>query len=179
MPAQVVRSGHHGGRAKCLACLLPADQQDELNADLLRGVPLYRLSKRWSINRESLRAHKANHVSPALVVLRTERIANGVRKVSDRVEDLCEEVQAIYDAARRSRNIDQALKALGKLLAALELLAKITGELDERPQVTINLMQTKEYIELRAVILEVLQPYPEVRRRLSNRLKVLEGRQTS
>jgi hypothetical protein len=161
-----------------VACLLPTDKQEELNKELVRGVPLYRLSKRWSINRESLRAHKANHISPALVALRTERITNGVRKVADRVEDLVADTASILGSARRSRNAFQGLKAIREQRANYELLAKITGELDERAQVTVNLKTTQEWIELRAVIFEVIHPYPEVERRLVKRLRLLEGGRT-
>jgi len=175
MPAQVARSGHHGGRGRCLACGLPADQQEELNKDLRRGVPLHRLSKRWHINRESLRSHKTNHISPALVVLREERILNGMRKVSDRIEEeLVTHTAAILDAARRSRNMPMGLKAIHEQRANYELLAKITGELDETPQVTVNLQQSQEWFQLRTVIYQVLDQYPEAKKRLADRLRLLE-----
>jgi hypothetical protein len=175
MAAQVVRSGHHGGRGKCAACLLPTDQQEQLNEDLVRGVPLHRLSKRWHINRESLRSHKTNHISPALKVLRTERIANGVRKVSDRVEDLIADTAAILGSARRSRNAFQGLKAIREQRANYELLARITGELDERPQVTINLQQTAQWIDVRTIVFEELRSHPEIARKIAGKLRLLDG----
>lgn len=179
MPAQVVRSGRHGGRGRCLACALPADQQQELNADLKLGVPLHRLSKRWHINRESLRSHKTNHVTPALVVLREERILNGVRKVSDRIEeDLVPHTAAILAAARKSRNMPMGLKAIHEQRANYEMVAKITGELDERVEVTINIQQTQEWIQIRTVIMEELRSHPEVARRIAMKLRLLEGGQT-
>lgn len=173
MPARMVKSGHRGGAGKCLACALPLDRQELLNADLVRGVPLNRLSKRWTINRESLRSHKANHISPALKALRTERITNGVRKVADRVEDLVTETQAMYGAAKKVRNMPYALKAVHEQRSNYELLAKLTGELDDKPEVVINIQQSAAFIAARNVIFEELEPYPEVRSAISRRLRAL------
>jgi len=43
----------------------------------------------------------------------------------------------------------------------IELLAKLLGELDERP--VINLVAAPEWIQIRTAILVALQPYPEAR----------------
>jgi hypothetical protein len=89
------------------------------------------------------------------------------------VEDLIERDDAMYEAARKVLNMPLALKANDHQADHLELLAKITGELDERPQVTINFMQTPTYIAVRNVIFEVLEPHPEIRAEISRRLRVL------
>jgi hypothetical protein len=169
----MVKSGHRGGAGKCLACALPLDQQERLNADLVKGVPLNRLSKRWNINRESLRSHKTTHITPALKALRTERIASGVRKVADRVEDLVTETQAMYGSAKKAVNMSLALKAVHEQRANYELLARITGELDEKPEVVVNIQQSAPYIAVRNVIFEVLEPHPEIRAEISRRLRLL------
>jgi hypothetical protein len=171
-----VAEGARGGRGKCRAC--NSEKQDEINKQLALGVSLRKLERRYGISHQALLDHKNHHLSPALVALtREKRLEGSARSVADQLEDLLDEVRSMYEAAKKSRNFQQALAALGKLLSALELQAKITGELDDRPQVTVNLQQTQEWIELRTVIFEVLQPYPEIRTRLSNRLRVLEGRQ--
>jgi hypothetical protein len=51
--------------------------------------------------------------------------------------------------------------------------ARGTGELDERPQVTVNVMQTKAFIDARTIIFEELEPYPDVRSAISRRLRAL------
>jgi len=52
----------------------------------------------------------------------------------------------------------------------LELLAKLLGELDERPQ--FNLHISPEWLELRAVILGALEPHPDAARAV---LGAIEG----
>lgn len=124
-------------------------------------------------HRESLRNHKTNHITPSQIALRLERGKAGVRKVADRVEDLVERTDAMYEAARAVRNMPLALKAVNEQRSNYELLAKITGELDDRREVVINVQQSAAFIAVRAVIFEVLEPHPEIRAEISRRLRVL------
>ena len=129
----MLKPGRHGGAGTCSVCALPKEQQDQLNGELAKRVPFLRLAKRWGISRTALRAHKANHFPKALVALRTERIAAGVRKVADRVEEVIVRDDAMYEAARAAVNMPLAIKANNSKADHLELLARITGELDDRP----------------------------------------------
>lgn len=168
-----VKSGHHGGAGNCLVCHLPEPEQALVEASLASGTPLYRLAKKWGINRASLRAHKDNHMGPALMELRTERIANGVRTVEAQVEEVVARDDAMYDAARAVRNMPLAIKANNSKADHLELLAKLRGELDDRPQITFNYLQHPSYVAVRTIIFEALEPYPEVRREISLKLRAL------
>jgi hypothetical protein len=173
MPARGQKPGHRGGRTHCLACHLPEQRQQQLNEELARGLPLYRLSKKYEINRESLRWHKQNHVTPALIALRTESIANGVRPALEQVDELIARDSAMYEAARAVANMPLALVANRLQGVHVELRAKLTGDLDDRPQVTVNVMQTTAFIAVRSVIFEELEAYPEVRANISRRLRLL------
>jgi hypothetical protein len=42
---------------------LPLDRQSILNDELTRGVSLHHLSKKYAINRESLRKHRDRHLT--------------------------------------------------------------------------------------------------------------------
>jgi hypothetical protein len=50
------------------------------------------------------------------------------------------------------------------------LLAKLLGELDERP--VVNLTLSPEWLELRAVIIGALEPHPEAREAV---VRAIEG----
>jgi len=60
-----------------------------------------------------------------------------------------------------------------RLVKALVLLAKLSGELSERPQMTVNLQSSQEWITVRSVVIEFVPP--ERRQELSKRLELLEG----
>ena len=62
------------------------------------------------------------------------------------------------------------LKTAARLQPQIELLAKLIGELDERPQV--NLLVSTEWLELRAVIIGALSPHPGAREAV---LRAIEG----
>jgi hypothetical protein len=162
-----------GGRGKCAACA--SELQDQINQDLAREVPYRVLAKRHGISVTALRNHKLNHLTPALIALTKANEQAGASTVLDEIETGIESVHAIYEAARKSKNIGQALGAQRTLQGWIELKARVTGELDTRPQVTVNVLQTKEFLAVQAVFLEELEGHPEVARRISRRLKVLEG----
>jgi hypothetical protein len=52
------------------------------------------------------------------------------------------------------------LGAIREARGNLELLAKLLGELDERP---VNVLLSPEWLNLRTVIVTALEPHPEAR----------------
>jgi hypothetical protein len=80
--------------------------------------------------------------------------------------------------ARQEGHPSTALAALRELRGQLELLGKATGELNDRPQVTINLLSSPEWLSVRSVIFSSLADYPDARAALSGRLLELEGRES-
>lgn len=171
MPAE-----DRGGRGKCKACNHP--KQDEINEQLVRSVSLRRLEKRYGISHQALADHKRNHLSPALVALTKEgRLQGSAKSILVHLEDLRDQTDAILEASRKSGNVQQALGAIRTCLGLLELIAKITGELDERPQVTVNLQQTQEWIRVQTVVLKFVDEKLTQKdaAELSRRLRVLDG----
>lgn len=66
---------------------------------------------------------------------------------------------------------DLVLKTAGRLQPQIELLAKLLGELDDRPQV--NILVSPEWLAVRGAVLDALAPYPEARASVSGRLLAL------
>jgi hypothetical protein len=64
------------------------------------------------------------------------------------------------------------LKTAAQTQSSLELLAKLIGELDERPQ--LNVLVSPEWHRVRAVMLAALRPYPEARAAVALQLAALE-----
>jgi hypothetical protein len=115
-------------------------------------------------------------LSPALIALTKD--GGSVRgPVAAQLEDLLGEVRAMYGAAKKSANFQQALAALGKLLTALELQAKISGELDSRPEVTVNIQTSQEFLAAQTVIVRFVEERlgAKDRQELSRRLELLDG----
>jgi len=65
------------------------------------------------------------------------------------------------------------LKTAQQLTGQTQLLAKLLGQLDERPQV--NVLMAPEWLQVRAALLMALAPHPEARRAVAAALVTLEG----
>ena len=79
----------------------------------------------------------------------------------DQVKGLQSRAYAILDKAEEAGELRTALSAIREARGNLELLAKLLGELDERPVVNLNV--SPEWLELRAVIVGALELHPDAR----------------
>ena len=79
----------------------------------------------------------------------------------DRVEGLYKRTEAILGAAESNSEWGTALQAIRECRGNLELLGRVTKELQDAP--TLHLHLNPEWLELRAVIVGALEPYSEAR----------------
>ena len=154
-----------------MACANP--HRAEIDSALVAGEPSRQLARRFGISATALRGHKAAHLSPALIAVAQEAGAPEVRNLVDRLRRLVAQAEAVLDAAVTAKNGSQALAAIREVRATLELVGRATGELKERPAVSLNLQTSSEWAELRAAIVDAVPP--ELRSRMAKRLKVIEG----
>ena len=71
---------------------------------------------------------------------------------------------------------DRSLAAIRELRSLLELVAKVTGELDERPQVQVlNVTTDPAWLQVRGAVMLALVPYPEAGQAVASQLAELEG----
>jgi len=77
-------------------------------------------------------------------------------------------IQHILENALSEGKDRVALKALEVELRQIELMAKLTGQLNKAPQVNFSL--SPEYGQVMQVLMRVLEPYPEVREATSKAL---------
>ena len=109
-----------------------------------------------------LRRHKP-HLTAAMVQLKKEREQAGPRSALDRLEEFYERTSKILDAAEKEGRAQVSLSAVRELRGLVETLAKITGELDDRPQVVVNLAESREWAHMQDVIIAALALHPEAR----------------
>lgn len=99
----------------------------------------------------------------AAEVVQADNLFNQVRNLQQSTLDILAE-------AEQSKQYRTALSAIREARGNLELLAKLLGELDERP--VVNLSVSPEWLELRAVIIGALQPHTAAHRAV---LRALES----
>jgi hypothetical protein len=160
------------GRCRC--CAHP--DRAALDEALVTGVPLREIERRWQVSKDSASRHK-QHVSPALAaVIEERRSMAGPVSAMSRLEDLYSRASRILDAAEAEGKASLSLQAMDRLQKLVETLARITGELDERPTVQVlNVAASAEWLTMRQAMLEALGPYPDAAHAVSARLLMIEA----
>jgi hypothetical protein len=137
------------------------DEAHAVNVALVAREPYRAISRRSGLSKDALKRHSQEHIPELLVKARHAVESADADDLLERVESLQERTLAILETAEDSGELRTALGAIREARSNLELLAKLLGELDERPQV--NLYLSPEWLELRAVIVTALEPHPEAR----------------
>jgi hypothetical protein len=154
---------------KCTVCTHP--DEEAIDEALVGGTALSALAAKYcDISEDALGRHKANHLPAKLVMAEQAAEVVEANNLLDQVGDLQRRALAILDKAEEAGELRTALSAIKEARGNLELLAKLLGELDERPVVNLNI--SPEWLELRAVIVGALEPHPEA---LSAVVGALEG----
>jgi hypothetical protein len=128
---------------------------------LVGGASNRSVASLYDVSEAAVRRHKANHLPAKLVMAHAAEEVAQADTLLEQVRDLQERALDILDKAEEAGELRTALGAIREARGNLELLAKLLGELDERPVVNLNL--SPEWLELRAVMVAALEPYSEVR----------------
>jgi hypothetical protein len=153
---------------KCAICTHP--DKEAIDEALVRGIAFPTLVAKYRVSKDSLSRHKGNHLPAKLVMAQAaEEVAQADDLVSQ-VQDLQARALAILGKAETAGDLRTALGAIREGRGNLELLAKLLGELDERP--VVNFTVSPEWLELRAVIVGALDAHPHARESV---LRALEG----
>ena len=78
-------------------------------------------------------------------------------------------VRGMRDSAKEGGDIELALKAVDRALKCIDLYAKVSGLIQEQP--TVNITLNAEWIELKALIVTTLKPYPDALEAVRNVIK--------
>lgn len=148
--------------ARCKVC--SHQDRPEIDRQLVAGLSNSGAGEKFGMSRDSVRRHRERHLSPALKAVATRRETQGVVKAADRAEELYGKAQGILESAEEAGQGQLALGAIKELRATVELLAKLSGELDERPTVNVlNVSSSPEWLQIQSAMMQALQPYPDAR----------------
>jgi len=156
---------------KCSICEHP--QAEEINTALLNGVSLRNIAERYSVSKTALHRHKESHLPADLVKAKEAQEVAKADSLLDQVAELRDKALAILAKAEQAGDLRTALQGIKEARGCLELLAKLQGELQERT--TVNVLINPQWLSLRTVILQTLEPYPEARLRLAEALREVES----
>lgn len=146
---------------------------DEIDRALVAGEPFRRIAARFGTSASSLRRHKAEHLPDALA--QASAAAEVVRgdDLLQQTRDLQAKALAILEKAELGGDLRTAIAANREARGCLELLGRLVGELDNRPQV--NVFLSPQWQLVRQAVFVALEPYPEARLAVSERLARVES----
>jgi hypothetical protein len=155
----------------CTVCEHP--RREEIDRALVAGDANTKLSSVFAVSEQALRRHKGSHLPAKLVMAQAAEEEAEADKLLGQVRDLQRRVLDILDKAEEAGELRTALSAIREARGNLELLAKLLGELDERP--VTNVLVSAEWVTLRTAMMEALGPYPRARVAVAACLSELEG----
>lgn len=150
-----------GGGARCLgsAPSAPSDARDSVDHDLIAGHAMSQIARKYGVSEWAVARHRDAHLSPAIAKVEAERGS----KLLNRVEHLITRTDAILTVAEETGKVSVALAAVREMRELLRLLGNASGELDDKPGVTVNLMAAPEWLSIRGRLIAALAPYPDAR----------------
>src|SRR5215212_4881750 len=143
----------------CTICEHP--EREAIDRALVGDASNRSVASLYDVSEASVRRHKSNHLPAKLAK------AQEAEEVS-RADDLLRQLRALQSKtltillrAEGAGDLRTALSAAREARGNVELLAKLSGELDERP--VVNLHVSPEWLELRTAIVLALEPHPDAR----------------
>lgn len=155
----------------CTVCAHP--QRDAIDRALVAGTACRETAALYRVSADSVERHAAKHLPKTLVEARHAADIAHADSLLAQVQDLQRRTLDILTAAEEGGDGRVALGAIREARGNIELLAKLTGELDERAQV--NLVIAPEWLAIRAAILTALAAYPDARMAVASRLMTLDA----
>ena len=155
----------------CSICARPDVEQ--IDADYRAGMGFKALHEKYGASVGALHRH-TQHLKAQEAPLIGE-VSADLEPTAAALKVLYQRANELFKEAKKQGDRLNAVRALKETRDILELTMKVTGELNNRPQIVHNhLHVSPKWTQLRAVMLQALQPYPEARRALVEALEASE-----
>jgi translation initiation factor IF-2 len=143
----------------CTVCSHP--EREAIDRALVGDASNRSVASLYDVSEAAVRRHKAKHLPTKLAkaheaeeVARADELLRQVRSLQSKTLNILLQAESAGD-------LRTALSAVREARGNVELLAKLSGELDESP--VVNVLISPEWLELRAVIVGALEPHSEAR----------------
>ena len=146
----------------CTVCSHP--EKEEIDRLLVRGDSIAGIARDFAVSEDALKRHFDNHVPKTLAASPSAKEITDADKLLSEIEEVKNRALRLLDKAENAQDTrvygppSQYLKEFREYV---RLMAELSGKLAAQPQITI--INHPQWIELRTVIIEALDPYPEAR----------------
>jgi hypothetical protein len=164
----------------CVTCT--HENRAAIEAMIAGGAGLSAVERKFHLTRDALRRHRDRHMSASLAAIHeavSEKVLREVANATtarDRVEGLVAKLEALVERTDSERRESMLLQASRELRGAIELLARLSGELRPENQTTVqvlNLSTSDEWVRTRGAILVALQRHPAALADVTDALRLL------
>ena len=155
---------------QCQCCAHP--RRPELDRDVVRGDKLASIARKYGLKSDAVHRHVRNHLTEerrreiAVEIKRDRAQAvatelNGERlDVANAYESLARRVERLITKAEQEGNDGLALASMEGLRKVLHDIATMQGKLAQQLTVQVSLMESREWIELRAILEPIFREHP-------------------
>lgn len=154
----------------CTICTHP--ERPEIDRALLDGEAYRTIAKRYGAGPSAVLRHREHLPNQLVKASEAQEVAHA-DTLLEQVRTLQGRALSILDRADEAGDLRTALSAIREARGNLELLAKLLGELQQEG--TVNVTVSPEWLTLRAVVIQALQPYPDAARAVSKALTAGEA----
>src|SRR5215211_6985227 len=157
---------------RCTVCAHP--KVEAIDMALVAGEPYRSVANRYeSLSQAAVQRHEENHLPATLSKAKEAQDTSRADDLLASLRGLQRRALSILGKAEEAGELRTAPSAIREARGNLELLAKLSGELQQEG--TVNLHLSPEYLEVRTAILVAVEPYPEAAQAISRAMLGIEG----
>lgn len=147
-------------------------QRPEIDRALVEGTTYRTIADGFGLSETALKRHRKDHIPAHVAQAREVGQVADAGDLLQQLKDLRTRAVGILDAAEQSGDYRTALMGIREARSCIETLMEVEGELDRRS--IVNVLVAPQWIEVRAVVLNALRPYPEAAQAVANSLVTSE-----
>jgi len=145
---------------RCTICQHP--HRTEVDAALVNGDVFRTIAYRFGCSEAALKRHKADHIPALLAKSQDAATVANADTLLDQVRTLQRRALNILTLAENAGDLRAATAAIREARGCIELLSRLTGELDERATVNV-LVLSADWLAVRSRLLAALEPFHDAR----------------
>jgi hypothetical protein len=143
----------------CTVCA--HEKRYEIEERLATRQGTYRgIARTYGVSEDAVSRHvSGGHISQLIALAADAERAARADSLLDRIEGLQSRTEEALTKSEEGENLFATFRGISEMRRNLELIGEVTKELNRSP--TLNLHLNAEWIEIRAVIFNALQPHPQ------------------
>jgi len=158
---------------KCTIC--EHEKREEIDRLLVQGGTMRTMAHQYGVSNDALKRHKKSHLPKSLTVAKQAESVTKAEDLFSQIDLYKERLDKTIEMAEKEGDFKACMSGFKAILAYLEFLSKLRGELPPENQVNVQVVvaEVREgYDKEFRVIWEVLNELgPEVRAEVSRRIK--------